>query len=313
MKIQRLLPVLFLPVLIWVAWLRLLPSFPANLEFLKINRALSGESAFSADKDSDPTRGLRSYSDSVNPRIAGYESLILDNREFAAEAFGLAGWKDRDFITLARNHVASNPSRAIRWLSLTRLEQPEDQQTVDLLTARLCQPNWQLDPSCQLFLKFHDNNHFVNTDFAYQDLGGWRVISAEGVRYDSELCPKLDDRRCGVITVIAGASSTSAGLGQCFEIVPGQMYRYSAWIKVETEPEGIWRPLYLQGTIGGETKGNWPGDQTGSSNWEFQERTYEGQSFDQRMACFYPVRLSSPGRAWLANPSLVPLSSGFDE
>lgn len=90
---------------------------------------------------------------------------------------------------------------------------------------------------------------------------------------------------------------------QCLALEEGRTYRYSVWLKVQTD--GEWIPLYYQGSVDGAPKGySVKGTHTGSNEWTYWEHDLTAPAFDNDRACFYPVRLLDVGEVWFHSPAL---------
>ncbi len=239
-------------------------------------------------------------------RNAGYRYLAAGNRELAVEAFLAAGWDAHDFAAMAEHTYNSDPDRAIAWLALAAAAAPDDLRLLSRLGQR-CRFDWNRDAACLQFLAQNGDNRFVNPDFAVADLDGWQQIDAPA-HYSMESCPDTPTTTCALIQVNADSSVPPAGLGQCFQVEAGTTYLYAVWLKVMTTSNGTWRPLYFQGIIDGQARGNWQENEQGSSDWRYWERTFVAQSFDDGQACFHPIRLQGGGQAWFYGAKVIALT-----
>lgn len=173
--------------------------------------------------------------------------------------------------------------------------------------GKRCQFDWNRDTACVQFLAQNGGNRFVNPDFAVADLDGWQQIDAPA-HYSTVSCPDTPATACALIQVNADSSMPPAGLGQCFQVEAGTTYLFAVWLKVMTSSNGTWRPLYFQGIIDGQARGNWQENEQGSSDWGYWERTFVAQSFDDGQACFHPIRLQGGGQAWFYGAKVIALA-----
>jgi hypothetical protein len=240
-------------------------------------------------------------------RDAGHRALAAGDREAAGRAFAAAGWDAQDLAAMAEHFFQSDRPRAIAWSALASAAgSGEPQITVRLGEA--CRQDWSQDPACQSFLELNGGNRFVNADLA-AGLNGWSEIGAPA-EFIAVPCPSRPAETCAEISLGESQGNAASGLSQCFQVEPGVTYRFSAWLRVATAPDGLWRPLYFQGIIDGEPRGNWQGDERGSSDWQYWEREYTLPAYDDGQACFTPIRLLDGGQAWFYDSKVIPLKDG---
>lgn len=159
---------------------------------------------------------------------------------------------------------------------------------------------------CAVFLANHANNWFMDDQLSFPLFNYWQPYErTEQTIYDITDCPGIPGKKCATFSMKAGVID-GVGLFQCIPVEPGKQYRFSAWLKVSTNAEGTWRPLYVQGSIGGNPVGSWYSNtyQTGTKDWFFLQYTFAAPNYDQHTACLHPIRLQSEGQAWFYNPSL---------
>jgi hypothetical protein len=286
-------------------------AWARNRAALALNRALAAGDDFSpvtADSSDSPATpdGMTTVV-SFAYRDAGHRALAAGDRAAAGRAFAAAGWDGQTLAAMAEHFFQTDPSRAIAWLALASTDSPDDPQ----ITARLgeaCRNNWGQDVACHRFLELNGGNHFTNPDLS-AGLNGWSEIGASAI-YAALPCPERPAATCAQISMDDPPGDSAPGLSQCFQVVAGVTYRFSAWLKVSAEPETLWRPLYFQGVIDGEARGNWTGDELGSTDWAYWEREFRAPVYDDGQACFSPVRLLGAGQAWFYAGQVIALTDG---
>ena len=222
----------------------------------------------------------------------GYSGTVRD-------AFTAAGWTTTEFEMMADHFDApALTPRALAWYALVVVDRPEDEVTW-IHVAQRCHRNWAAHPLCDEFLRRNDANHLVNADFRQDGLTGWSAIDTPAAEVGGASC---DEDLCARIDVHTPEASPAAGIFQCLQVVAGQTYHFSAWLKVETGADGQWRPVYVQGNRGGQADGISIGDYSGPRDWHLREVTFTAPAFDDSLACFYPIRLGHAGRAWIRDP-----------
>ncbi|HMT20770.1 MAG TPA: hypothetical protein PKE20_05910 [Promineifilum sp.] len=285
------------------------PAWDRNREFLELNRLMANPSAaetfqLPAEYKPDVEQGRRT--DKSLHRYVGHQLLLSGDREAAAQAFAAAGWDAHHFADMAEHFQDADRQRVIDWQALAVNAEPDNARFLAEL-GTTCQPDWSFDAVCGWFLEQNKGNRFVNPHFAATDLVGWQRAESSS-DYTTGPCPGKDDVICAQIVVSEPTMNSLAGLGQCFQVEPGKTYRFSAWLKVETTPSALWRPLYSQGPVDGQIDGRWQGDEQGPTDWRFWERDFIAPAFEDGVGCFYPVRLKHAGQAWFYGAQVAPVT-----
>lgn len=200
-----------------------------------------------------------------------------------------------------------NYDEAIRWYQRSLLLEPTNNKTINDLGI-ICHQfsqNTRIN-ICDIFSSVNMSNLFIDPDFLVENLTVWTPYEYnQSTRYTFAECPENKGSSCASIQ-LNGNVPDGGGIYQCLPLQPGQQYKYSAWIKVQVEPGGKWRPLYFQGNAQGNPVGRWYKNQyiTGSVDWTYYEITFNSPDFDNHMACLHPIRLQSTGQAWFYSPRL---------
>lgn len=281
-----------------------------NRQFIAFNRTMATNVGSGLDSNHWVTFPSGNY---VGPdqrasssRLVGHRYLMAGNREAARLAFNSAGWTERDYVAMSTHFKMTNPDWAIAWLAMAVASEPTESATM-ISVGELCRKDWEQDEICRAFLRQNQGNHFVNSDFGTGDLTAWQM--AESIaQYDIDYCPDKEGLTCAKIGLMNSTAQPPAGLGQCFHVHPGKTYRFSAWLKVDASSNAAWRPLYYQGTVNGEPKGSWLGDQHGPREWEYWEREFVAPKFDEYQGCFSPIRLINAGKAWFFDSQVREIS-----
>jgi hypothetical protein len=273
-------------------------AWTRNRQAVELNRELAGVATPLISEPGVPAApvGAAYY------RQLGHRQLAAGDREQAGRAFATAGWRAADFVAMATHFTTSDPARELDWLALAIAA--DNDPWIRAQLGHACRWDWDGDPACRRFLEKNQGNYFVNPDFAVADLNGWQQVNAPAT-YATGPCPDRDTL-CAMIEVEQAEVRPAAGLGQCFQVTAGEVYRFAARLKVTTE--GVWRPLYIQGTRDGQTDGHWLGDERGASDWRLWEYSFTAPAFDDGRACFYPVRLQASGQAWFDSVKVVALT-----
>lgn len=213
-----------------------------------------------------------------------------------------------EFTTLGDEARASGlTDLALRWYSRALLNDPTS-RVAQLHIGTLCQTIPAAVDACAHYLEDHQHNRFVDSEFTAASLhDAWAMFADDQASaYTETPCPNITATRCAMVTVSSATSPYGAGVYQCMRVEPGQRYHYAVWLRVETQPAGQWRPLYLEGKINGQDSGVWAGNgfYQGSRDWTFFETTWTAPAFDNNIACFHPIRLQSQGHAWMHTPEL---------
>jgi tetratricopeptide (TPR) repeat protein len=238
--------------------------------------------------------------------------FALANNELEDEA--ISYWQKSqgildEFLLYGENEWKSrNYQDALFWYN--RAIRIDTDAEVDWIkVGRTCQLH---DPesntkACTQFLDRNAQNFLVDPDFTFDSPARpWRYSNTEEVQNEIINCPDNNDQRCAQVKVISSRELISgASWYQCLHIGPGMKYRFSSWLKINTDDSGRWRPLYYAGAINGIQQGTSAGDQFGSTDWEKWEIEFIAPSYDNNRACFHPIRIHSEGEAYIYNPLLT--------
>ncbi|MEZ4642791.1 MAG: hypothetical protein R3E31_08660 [Chloroflexota bacterium] len=222
----------------------------------------------------------------------------------AAEAWQAGGGTSAELTLKAQyaNQIGELET-ALRWLHMAILIDGSEMELWHV-AGKVCQKTTESDVLCTQFLQHNQSNWLVNSDFAFIK-DGWHTIQIDNATYDVEPCPEQGERLCATIEVVNEVPEYGAGWSQCVRLRPGDVYRYSVWLKTAVADNGEWRPIYYQGVLDGETRGFWPGNQKGSSDWTYWEQDFVMLSFQEQNVCFYPVRLLSTGKVWFHSATVM--------
>jgi len=276
----------------------------SNAGHLHILHAQVGPSAVDASAlkpaETSFLRALRvTANNTAAQRGLGFVYWAQQEDTMAATEWQNAGWAGPDFIVFAR--LANTLEERLRLYIIAERVDPLN-ENLWLEVGRICQQQPSIDAICERFLDHVAGNWLVDPYF-HGKWTAWSFNRREKMNYAITRCPDATERLCAMVEIGENASQHGASIFQCLRLVSGGTYKYSAWIKVETQ--GRWLPLYHQGDIEGEPAGRWPGDQTGSQEWKLWERTFTADDFDDQRACFHPVRLVGLGRAWFYGAELT--------
>jgi len=243
------------------------------------------------------------------------EPQVVDVRLPAMEAQGFgvqlvnewlrAGLTAEDFIAWGEeSRKAKQYEEALAWYKRAIRTEPNN-QVVWLKVGEFCQLSSKTTETCWQFLANNDQNWIVDPTFAFGS-SAWRFGRREGVEYEIvDDCPDLVGSKCARIAIPDVPPQHGASWSQCVRLQPGMKYRFGAWIRVQVNPGGKWRPIYYQGNVDGQPQGHWPGNQTGPMDWKQWEQTFVAPAFDDDLACFHPLRLESRGQAWFYGATLT--------
>lgn len=234
-------------------------------------------------------------------RLAGHLRLLEGDLDGARQALEAAGWSAADFGAMADHYTASDVDRALTWFTLAAATTNPPDAVITRL-GEVCQADWQRDPVCDWFLEQNLGNHFVNPRLV-DDSAGWRRVETAAT-YTTVSCRDSSTPQCSEISVTEPEIQPAAGIGQCLQVTAGVTYRFSSWLKVSADGNTVWRPLYSQGNVANEARGQWTGDERGASEWRYWEREFIAPDFDGGQACFNPIRLAGKGQAWVYAPKL---------
>lgn len=227
--------------------------------------------------------------------------------EHALQEWERAGYTGDDFVVFAHQLPQQLVEIRYRWYHLAeKLKADTTILWLDLGVS--CQREQTRDDElCQHFLVNNNQNWLVDTDFVFNRTA-WLLNRREGVAYEIGPCSNLTEKRCAVVSITDKVPEFGASWYQCGYIESGKQYRFSAWLKVIISGDGQWRPLYAQGNIDSETRGFWPGDQEGSIDWQYWERTFTAPEFDNGRACFHPIILKGQGKSWFHSATLTQIN-----
>ncbi len=210
-----------------------------------------------------------------------------------------AGWEADDYVQFAQ--ISHEMSESFRWYWLAELIEPTYPE-LWLHVGQICQRDPLADNICTRFLVFNQFNWLVDPEFAF-DQASWRFNRREGAEYTITTCPGALDKKCARVEIYEVTSPHGTGWLQCLTLKPGQRYRFSAWIKVETE--GEWIALYYQGGRDGDPHGIKLSEyHEGAQDWTFFDQEFVAPEFDDHRACFHPLRLLDVGSAWFHSAAL---------
>lgn len=302
-------------ILLALPWGQLTAAAHANTGWLRLVPAL-GVSHQQIERSMELGRAAQRFEVAV-ARHGNYASA----RRGLGLTHALLGQTDR--ATSSWTSVADAPEWILRYGDARRLAKHRadalnlykvaDRLNIDSLplwlgVGLLCRDNWASDALCQRFLEQGMGNLLVDPDLAF-GAKAWRFNRREGdLDFRIEDCPQHDSAvQCARVSIGTRVPQHGASWHQCVQLTPGDTYLVSAWVRVDTTPEGEWIPLYLQGKVKGRDRGYWPSTQKGSSDWRYWEWEFTAPSLDDGRVCFYPVRLMASGSAWFREPILRPL------
>ena len=268
----------------------------ANVEFGKISRDLT------------LSQQIFTLSQQRNPRnVTGSRGLAMIYWQQGEDIKAQEKWRAVDFsanefLAFARYSHFLNSQTSLPWYYLLERLEPDDPR-LWLDVGLICQQQPEKDEICQRFLEFNDHNWLVDPEIIF-DRAAWRFNRKPIVIYEIESCPDMEDKLCLNLEVPDPAPEGGTSWQQCMYVEAGATYRFSTWLKINTEYDGTWRPLYFQGDVNGRPSGHWPSTEAGSTDWQLREYTFTMPTFDNSRACFHPVHMQSSGNAWFYNPSL---------
>lgn len=229
---------------------------------------------------------------------------VRGDKQRSIREWQAAGMTGTDLMDLAEESArARRYLDALWWYNLVEELQPSDPK-LWLGVGRICKIYPMIDQICVSFLLQNQQNWLVDPGFVLGSTG-WYTNRQEDAVYEVGDCPDLAGIKCARVAIADVIPKNGASWYQCLRLFPGQEYRFAAWIKVEADTDGRWRPLYYQGDIDGEPRGHWPGNQTGPMDWKWWERIFVAPAFDDNLACFHPLHLESRGQAWFHSATLT--------
>lgn len=241
----------------------------------------------------------------INSTVLRGIGFIYWNREYDQEAFSKwqqLGLNDDHYIAYGR--LARSEAESLRWYKLAEQVTPTSTK-LWLDVGKICQQKPIISDICDRFFTHNNNNWIVDPSFAFGK-DAWRFNRRDLVDYAIVECPDLPQQKCATVKTLYETPQQSISWHQCLYLEPNQAYHYAAWIKVDIDNDGNWRPLYFQGTINGENRGSWPGNQMAATSWQYWERTFVAPDFEAKRACFHPVVLFGTGQTWFYGASLSP-------
>lgn len=310
-------------------------------ERFQVNRAYLGLSrAFFQNSDqakyaeaADAEHRFRGLSLSALPESARQKAIaaaltLQDKAEEASRIWRTTGLSYEVLVNWgeAIRRVKSDHEAAI-WFQQAAVLDP-DSPLGWLHLGRFCQSflSHEVD-ACKLFLTHERNNWLIDSDFESEKIftlwnlsqyqfvfSGWfpYELPSSTTGYAISQCPGLM-KRCGMTRVTVAAPANGAGLWQCLHLVVNAQYKFSAWLRVESEQDSKWRPLYFEGNTSEGNRGHWPGGdyQQGASDWQLWEYQFTAPAFVQQgFACFSPIRLEGQGKTWFHSPRLEMITQG---
>jgi hypothetical protein len=194
-----------------------------------------------------------------------------------------------------------NLDDALRWYKLAEIVDPSNAE-LWLRVGQVCQSNPYIGDICKRFLAYNDHNLFVDPQFAF-DREAWHFNRRRGADYTIAKCSGVPDKKCALVHIHTVTSPHGTSWVQCLTLTPEKKYRFSAWVKVQSE--GEWIALYYQGDRNGHPHGvKLGGSHTGVKDWIYFEQEFIAPKFDDHRACFHPLRLLAMGNAWFHSADL---------
>lgn len=217
----------------------------------------------------------------------------------ALDAWDYVGLTEENYVQYGK--AVDDVDEALRWYSIAELVDPKNPE-LWLQVGKICQRNPSVDDICERFLTHNEFNWLVDPEFAF-DQTAWRFNRRDGADYAIVTCPDVPGQKCARVKIYAVTSSHGTSWAQCLILAPEKKYRFSAWIKVESE--GDWITLYYQGDRNGHPHGvKLGGSHAGVKDWTYFEQEFIAPKFDERRACFHPLRLLALGNAWFHSADL---------
>lgn len=284
----------------------------SNIGFTLLNKGLANKTLQEQEKAQNLFAHATNYSESNQSSIRGAAIFL-----FHQNAINLSATKWNEIGSIGDDmwavgidaYQSGRPDEALRWLQLAKEINPIHQEDAWQTIGKVCQRIKEPESVCDEAVQRNLGNLLVNSNFLYND-DGWVMRTEDASQTPILLCPEMEHQLCAHMAQTSKALPQSSSWWQCVvNLTPGQMYKFSAWIKVEADIESQWRPVYFQGKVNGEPKGFWPGAQFGSSEWHYWEQQFMMPPFDEGFACFHPIRLLGNGEAWFHSPVLSQVNS----
>jgi hypothetical protein len=217
----------------------------------------------------------------------------------AFEEWQYAGLTVHNYVRFGQ--LANSVTESLRWYNLAEKLEPDNAE-LWFYVGQICQREPSVEPICDRFFIRNKFNWLVDSEFAF-DLLSWHFNRREGADYAFTSCPDVPTKKCATVRIDTVTSPHGASWQQCLTLEAGRTYRYSVWIKAETN--GKWIPLYYQGAVKGAPSGySVRGSYVGSQGWTYWEHDLIAPEFDSNRACFHPVRLLDRGQVWFHSPTL---------
>lgn len=293
-------------IVILVVFMMVLPSvtsyIQSNIAYIRMNKSSFTTIVEVEDMFSRAAKLYANNSSSFRGIALAY--LLQGKLDKSLNAWRVVQVTAKDMVIHADwANRANDLDTAIKWLLIAEQLDPNSSE-LWYTAGKTCRKLAYPEGLCTRFLVRNDQNWLLNSDFTFGQ-NNWNVRQAEGFVTDYEIvdCPGREDL-CGYIGAEMAVPKHGLSWSQCLKIKPNQSYKFSAWIKIDVQPDGKWIPIYSQGILNGVIKGYWPGTQHGASDWKYWERTFTTPTFEDNQACFYPIRLLSPGRAWFYSAKL---------
>lgn len=274
----------------------------SNIAYIRMNKSNFVELVEVEDMFSGATR-MYANNDSSYRGIA-LAHLLQGELDESLNAWRIVQGTAQDMIIYAEQANRANElDTAVKWLLIAEQLDPNSSELWHT-AGEICQKATDLDKICGRFLEHNNQNWLINSDFSFRQ-DDWIVRQVDGyvTNYEVVDCPN-GPGLCGYIGAETAVPEHGLSWSQCLKINPDQSYKFSAWIKIDVRPDDEWIPIYSQGVLNAEIKGYWPGTQYGASDWRYWERTFVAPAFEDNQACFYPVRLLSPGQVWFHSATL---------
>lgn len=240
-------------------------------------------------------------SNKTNYRGLGWIHHLKGEKQKAVDHWEKLGWTGRDFIQKGDHHQSQGEyEQALTWYDYALME-GQGRISLWIKVGKSCQNIYFHGDLCQRVLEKNGHNMILNSSFQ-EKMEGWKSHQKPDVGCEIETCPGDKGLQCAHMMIEGDVPAHGAGCwNQCLRIIPGETYQFAADLKVSLDGSGRWRPLYHQGDIDGQPRGNWPGYQTDSSQWSHWEKTFTAGTYDQNWVCFYPVLLEGKGEAWFGD------------
>lgn len=236
-------------------------------------------------------------------RALAHTAIRKGNAEQAAVSWGASGGTAQDLLIFGRNAAHNHPSdapnehNALNWYRAALLLNDNDPEVWQAIGLE-CRMQAKDDTLCTQFLAYNADNHLVDPTFVYR-WQAWPRHQADGVTYTIEQC---DDIPCLHTTSDGTLPPYRATTFQCMHLPAGHDVVFSAEIRVKSADS--WRPLYVQGLLGGTHQGAWANASVQTDAWQQLEHNFIAPAYDDGVACFHPARLAGAGEVWVRDLSV---------